>query len=110
MTQEEFINCCRNEGALDLEALDVALLWKLKDLTAWWTRQSDFTKGFSAWLIVRSSPAFTKWIAAAAGVTETALGVLVAEALIAATVGIGLGAFMDTIVRCKIMELEEIVG
>jgi len=107
MTQEQFIQCCKTQGNLDLEAWDVMLWQPLKDVHAWWSRQSSSMQAFTAFLLGRSQPAFARWIAVAAGVAEAELGVAFGAALIAVVAGLGLGTAMDVIGRCGIMDLEE---
>jgi hypothetical protein len=107
MTHDQFVQCCKTQGNLDLEVWDVALWQPLRDVYAWWSRQSSGTQSFTAFLLGRSQPAFARWIAVAAGVAEAELGVAFGAALIAVAAGIGLGTALDVIGRCGIMDLEE---
>jgi hypothetical protein len=108
---EEFKDCCRREGSLDLEALDVMFIEPLKDLQLWWTRQSEFTRSWVNWMTVGlGGGALVAFLAVLFKSTAAVISTAFAEALGAAMVGIALGTAMDVIVRCKIHEIEQIVG
>jgi hypothetical protein len=97
---EAFKTCLRNEAVLELEAWDVLLFQPLKDLHAWWTRQSDSTKLFTAFLTSQGSVALARWLSRIASIATAKVAALFAEALTAAVVGLGLAALLDVVGRC----------
>lgn len=97
---DAFVQCMKVQGNLDLEAWDVMLWEPLKDLAAWWQKQSDPTKLFSGWLVGVGSSALARWIGRAAGIAAAEVAGTLAEAIIAVLAGLALGTFMDMVVRC----------
>jgi len=95
-----FKNCMQIQLNLDLEAWDVALWEPMKALVAWWKQQQDFTKLFSGFLLGKGAKVLSAWIAGVAGITEAALALSFAQALIAVAAGIALGTFLDVAGRC----------
>ncbi len=97
---DAFKQCVKVQTNLDLEAWDVMFFQPLKDLTAWWSAQSDSTKGWTAFLSGIAGTAFTRWIARVAGIASTEIAGLFAEALVAVAAGLALGTFFDVAGRC----------
>src|SRR5690348_4838918 len=97
-TWEDCKQCVRTQGNLDFEAIDVAFIQPLKDLQAWWERQSAKTQGyihfFSGVLVGDALKAFLK------RVVSTEVVASFYEALGAAIVGIALGVAIDVMGRC----------
>ena len=107
MTFDEFKQCVKIQGGLDFEALDVAFVEPLKDLHAWWQRQSDFTKAYVNFFTVGlGSAGLVAFIAKVVNTPVAALSLGFAEALGAITVGVGWGVLLDVIERCKIQAVE----
>jgi len=103
MTWEDFKRCVRTETGLDMEALDVAFLEPLKDLKAWYERQSSDTKRYVDFLTKGLGAATLKgFIAKAVGQSVSALEDAAILALVAVFVGIALGVFVDVLGRCGI--------
>lgn len=110
MTFDEFKQCVRIQGGLDLEALDVAFVQPLKELHSWWVRQSAFTQAFANFFT--AGLGVTSLVAFLAKVLKTAvadLALVFAEALGAVIVGVALGVVMDVLGRCGIQEVESLV-
>jgi hypothetical protein len=97
---DAFKQCIKVQANLDLEAWDVMLFQPLKDLTAWWSAQSDLTKGWTGFLSGIAGAAFTRWIARIAGIASTEIAGLFAEALVTVAAGLALGTFLDVAGRC----------
>lgn len=97
---DQFKSCMKIQGNLDLEAWDVMLRQPLKDLYAWWTKQTDETKAFTTFLSGLAGTAFTRWIARVAEIASTEVAGLFAEALVAVLAGLALGTFLDMTGRC----------
>jgi hypothetical protein len=108
MTFDEFKECVKIQAGLDLEVWDVAFVQPLKDLSAWWERQSTNTKSWTTFLAGTSLGAFTRWIARAAGLAAaTEVVGLFSEALVAVAAGLALGTFLDIVGRCGIQAVTE---
>ncbi len=97
---DSFKECIKTQTNLDLEAWDVMFFEPLKDLVAWWNRQSDATKAWTGFLSGVAGTAFTRWIARVAQIASTEVAGLFAEALVAVAAGIALGTFFDAAGRC----------
>jgi hypothetical protein len=104
---EAFKNCVKIQGNLDLEAWDVMLWEPLKDLYAWWSRQSNPTKAWTGFLGTVAGTAFTRWIGRVAKIAATEVAGAFAEALVAVLAGLALGTFMDIVGRCLQQQLQQ---
>lgn len=105
-TYDDFKQCVKTQGNLDLEALDVMFVEPLKDLFNWWHRQSDSTKAYINWFTAGlGGAALTAFIAKVLGTTAAALSASFAEALGAVIVGLALGVVVDILGRCTILEV-----
>jgi hypothetical protein len=105
MTWDEFKECVRIQGNLDLEVVDVAFVQPLKDLQAWWDRQSSKTKAyvtflFGSGLAAEAVKTFLKRILGPAAAAAAA------EALGAVLVGLALGFVMDILGRCGLQAVD----
>lgn len=108
---DQFKQCMRGEANLDLEAIDVAFIQPLKDLQAWWERQSETTKSLLGKITAGvGAGALTAFIAKVLGTTAGALATLVSEALGAVLVGIGLGLFFAAAGKCGLAQVDLPVG
>ena len=105
-TFDDFKNCMRTEAHLDFEAIDVAFIQPLKDLDAWWQRQSDDTKRyinvFSGGI---GGGALAAFIARVLQTTVGALSTAFGEALGAVIVGTSLGLAIAAMVTCGIRDV-----
>jgi hypothetical protein len=101
---ESFKNCMRIQAGLDLEAWDVMLFQPLKDLAAWWSRQSDATKAYTGFLAGVGGTAFTRWIARVAAIASAEVAGLFAEALVVVLAGLALGTLLDVVGRCLLQQ------
>ena len=109
-TLDEFKQCMRVEASLDLEAIDVAFVQPLKDLQAWWERQSEVTKSLFGKITAGvGAAALSAFIAKVVGATVGELTAAFSEALGAIIVGIGLGLFFAALARCKLREVETLM-
>lgn len=110
LTFDQFKQCCKTQGNLDLEAWDVALIQPLKDIFAWWQRQSDFTKAYSTFLGSIGGTALTVVLGKIANIAATDVAATFATLLAAVLVGLAVGTFMDILGRCAILEVEQLVA
>jgi hypothetical protein len=101
---ERFKTCLNIQAGLDLEAWDVMLFQPLKDLAAWWSRQSDATKAYTTFLSGIAGTAFARFIGRAAGMVSTEVAGLFAEALVAILAALALGTFLDVVGRCLVQQ------
>jgi hypothetical protein len=100
---DSFKGCLEVQLNLDLEAIDVAFLEPLRDLKAWWDRQSENTKRYINWFTGGIGGAsLTAFLARILGTTASALATACAEALGATIVGVALGLFIAALVDCGI--------
>jgi len=99
---EQFKSCLKIQSNLDLEAWDVMLFQPLKDLSAWWSRQSDATKLWSTFLSGVAGTAFARWIGGVAKIASTEIAGLLSESIVAVLAGLAFGTFMDAVGRCII--------
>ena len=107
----DFKQCMQSEARLDLEAIDVAFIQPLKDLQAWWDRQSEPTKALVSKITAGvGAAALTAFIAKVVGKTVGELTTAFSEALGAVLVGIGLGLFLAAAARCGLRELQDSVA
>lgn len=97
---DQFKRCVEIQGRLDLEVWDVILFQPLKDLHAWWNRQSDATKAYTGFLAGVAGTAFARWIARVAAIASAEVAGLFAEALLVVLAGLALGTFLDIVGRC----------
>ncbi|MFH9548829.1 hypothetical protein [Streptomyces sp. NPDC017435] len=103
---DDFKECCRIQGGLDLEAVDVAFIQPLKDLHAWWQRQTGSTQAFVGFF---GTGALTAFVAELFKTTASAVAQSFGALVAAVTLGVGLGVAMDVLGRCKIQEIEHVV-
>ena len=107
----QFKQCMRAEANLDLEALDVMFIQPLKDLDAWWQRQSEQTRRYLNLVTTGiGGGALAAFLARILSTTVGALSTLVGEALGAVMAGIGLGLFLAAAVNCGVREIEAAIG
>jgi hypothetical protein len=105
-TFDDFKQCLKIQGNLDLEALDVMFVEPLKDLYNWWQNQSNATKAYINWFTAGlGGSALVAFIAKVVGSTAQALATSFAEALGAVIVGMVLGVFIDILGRCSLLEV-----
>lgn len=110
ITWEDFKQCVRIQGNLDLEAIDVAFVQPLKDLLAWWSRQSAKTQTYISLLtggstlagtvLKESLKAFLKKVVPTGAVDSFY------EALAAVLAGVAFGVAMDVMGRCGLQAVE----
>lgn len=96
----QFTNCMQIQFNLDMEAWDVMLWQPLKDLYAWWTRQSDAVKAIAQGLVPIGVSGITVIIAKMAGIAAADLAGTFAALLVGVLAGLALGTFMDMVGRC----------
>lgn len=97
---ESFKKCMKIQTNVDLQTWDIMLFQPLKDLSNWWSAQSDTTKKWTKWLADKGGKAFAPWVARVAQITETGLQATFAAALGAVGAGLVLGTFLDVSGRC----------
>lgn len=104
---DQFKECMRIEAALDLEALDFAVIQPLKDLQAWYSRQSVVTQKFIDFFTTGlGAVALMKFLSKAVGRSMTALTEAALELLGAALVGAALGLTIAAMVRCNVQDID----
>jgi hypothetical protein len=109
ITWEDFKQCVRIQGNLDLEVIDVAFIQPLKDLHAWWGRQSAVTKAYvNTFTISIGVGALGAFIAKVAKITVAELSLAFSEALGAVLVGLALGVALDIMGRCGLQAVESL--
>lgn len=112
ITWEDFKQCVRIQGQLDFEAIDVAFIQPLKDLQAWWGRQSAKTQAYISFLTAGGGLT-AKALAAFLKSVLGAEGAAVADAfwaeLGAVLIGVSLGVAQDIISRCQLQAVESVV-
>ena len=110
MTFDQFKQCCKIQGNLDLEAWDVALIQPLKDIFAWWQNQSGFTKAYATFLGGIGGTALTVVLGKIAKIAAADVASTFATLLAAVLAGLAIGTFMDILGRCGIQEVEQLVA
>jgi hypothetical protein len=110
MTFDQFKQCCKTQGNLDLEAWDVALIQPLKDIFAWWQSQSAFTQAYAKWLGGIGGTALTVVIGKIANIAAADVAATFATLLAAVLAGLAVGTFMDILGRCGIQEVQQLVA
>jgi hypothetical protein len=110
MTFDQFKQCCKIQENLDMEAWDVALIQPLKDISAWWQSQSDFTKKYATWLGSIGGTALTVVLGKIANISAAEVASTFATLLAAVLAGLVVGTFMDILGRCSIQEVEQLVA
>lgn len=106
-TWEEFKQCIKIEANLDFEAIDVAFIQPLKDLEAWWQRQSDATKRFITFFTTGiGGAALSKFLARIFQRTSAAVAAEAGVAFGAVLAGAGLGLSIAAMVSCGLREVE----
>ena len=106
ITWEDFKQCVRIQGNLDLEAIDVAFVQPLKDLLAWWSRQSAKTQVYISFLTGGSALTGTVLKAFLKKVVPTGAVDSFYEALAAVLAGVAFGVAMDVMGRCGLQTVE----
>lgn len=106
VTWEDFKECVRTQGNLDLEAMDVAFIQPLKDLCAWWERQSSATKAYINFFTVGLGS--TALVAFLKKVVGAEVAASFSEALGAVLVGVSLGVAQDILSRCQLQAVESV--
>jgi hypothetical protein len=108
---DQFKQCMRVEAQLDLEALDVAFIQPLKELQAWWQRQSATTQAYvNLFTGGLGGVALSSFIAKVLRTTVGDLSLAFAEALGAVIVGVGLGLVVAAMVTCGIDGVDDVVA
>jgi hypothetical protein len=102
----DFKKCVKIQGHLDLEVLDITLYEPLLDLYKWWTKQSESTRKFITWLAALGAKPLAAFITRIINLSEKALAVLLAEALIAVFAGVSFGVVMDVVGRCVDQQID----
>ena len=110
MSWDEFKECCRIQANLDLEAWDVALVQPLKDISAWWDRQSIPTQRIIQGLGGISTTALAAMLAKIGKITAAEVAGTFSVLVIAVLAGIAFGTFMDVVGRCGIQKVEQLLG
>jgi hypothetical protein len=109
---ETFKSCVRARANLDFEAMDVLWIQPLKDLIAWYQRQSEKTKNYVNLITAGGGvigglarDAIQKFLKAVlpAGFTDAVL-----QALGAALVGIALGLAVAALIECSIFDVPQV--
>jgi hypothetical protein len=109
---ETFKSCVQARENLDFEAIDVLWIQPLKDLIAWYQRQSEKTKSYINLITAGGGvvgaiarDALIKFLKAIlpAGTTDA-----VAIALGAALAGIALGLIVAALIECSIFDVPQV--
>ena len=109
---ETFKSCVQARANVDFEAIDVLWIQPLKDLIAWYQRQSEKTKNYInlitsgggvVGLIAREALSKFLKVILPAGFTEE-----VAQALGAALVGIAIGLTVAALIECSIFDVPQV--
>ena len=111
---DDFVSCCRTEGNLDLEALDVAVLEPIQDIVAWWLKQpvkmhvlfdSLATAGVKAAKDGPFAKALEAFLTKTLKIPAAGVSGLIATMVIAVAGGITIAALMQILSVCSIRVL-----
>jgi hypothetical protein len=108
---DDFKHCCLVNGNVDLEALDDALIEPLRRFAGWWVKQgekilafisalSKATRGVNELERQAATGALKRFLQSITALASVELALDLVVALAGFAVGIGLGVFMDVVVKC----------
>ena len=112
ITLDQFKQCCEARASSDWDALTDALVQSLKDFDAWWQRQSDLTKKWTARLLPAlpvAGGALAAFLARLLAIPVAAVAeefaAFLGALIVGAGVGVGLAVLMDIVDTCGIQNV-----